>query len=57
MARKGENIRKRKDGRWEGRYSVKINNHSKTRSVYAATYLEVKQKLAKAKAEYIMPLV
>ena len=25
MARKGENIRKRKDGRWEGRYHIKEN--------------------------------
>lgn len=51
MPRKGENIRKRKDGRWEGRYVIKVNNISKTRSVYAATYAEVKKKLAKAKTE------
>ena len=55
MARKGENIRKRKDGRWEGRYVVKNGNVSKTRSVYAATYVEVKRKLAKARAEELMP--
>lgn len=51
MPRKGENIRKRKDGRWEGRYVVKIDNTSKIRSVYASTYTEVKKKLAKAKIE------
>lgn len=52
MARKGENIRKRKDGRWEGRYVVKEDNVSKIRSVYAATYAEVKTKLAKARTEH-----
>ena len=51
MSRKGENIRKRKDGRWEGRYVVKIDNISKTKSVYASTYAEAKKKLAKARAE------
>ena len=51
MARKGENIRKRKDGRWEGRYVVKENNISKMRSIYASSYTEVKKKLAKAKME------
>lgn len=51
MPRKGENIRKRKDGRWEGRYVVKADNISKTCSVYASTYAEVKKKLAKAKLE------
>lgn len=55
MARKGENIRKRKDGRWEGRYVVKMGNVSKTRSIYATTYADVKRKLAKARTENIIP--
>ena len=45
MARKGENIRKRKDGRWEGRYHVIENGISKTKSVYAHSYREAKAKL------------
>lgn len=45
MARKGENIRKRKDGRWEGRYHVIENGISKTKSVYARSYRDVKVKL------------
>ncbi len=51
MSRKGENIRKRKDGRWEGRYVVKEDNVSRIHSVYAPTYAEVKKKLAKARTE------
>ena len=46
MARKGENIYKRKDGRWEARYIVGryANGRAKYRSVYAWSYLEVKKK-------------
>lgn len=46
MPRRGENIRKRKDGRWEARYKVGINTSGKTqyRSVYGKTYREVKEK-------------
>lgn len=46
MPRKGENVRKRQDGRWEARY-VKVNPETGTRkitSVYADSYLGVKQK-------------
>ena len=52
MARKGENIRHRKDGRWEGRYPAWDNKTGKhvMKSVYARTYTEVKEKLALAKA-------
>ena len=51
MARRGENIRQRQDGRWEGRY---IKGHSpdgraQYGSVYAKGYLEVKAKLAAVK--------
>ena len=46
MARKGENIRKRKDGRWEGRYKKgrKPNGDIKYGSVYGKTYKEAKVK-------------
>ena len=48
MARHGENIRKRKDGRWEGRYQVYDESRGKLvyRSIYGRTYKEVKEKLA-----------
>ena len=47
MSRRGENIYKRKDGRWEGRYieSRDITGKAKYHSVYAATYKEVKEKI------------
>jgi len=52
MPRKGENIYKRKDGRWEGRYKVGYNESgtAKYRSVYGKTYQEVKLKLVEFKA-------
>lgn len=51
MGRHGENIRKRKDGRWEGRYRIFDENKGKGvyRSVYGHAYKEVKEKLSKAK--------
>ena len=51
MSRRGENIRKRKDGRWEGRYYLFEPNSGKklVHSVYAKTYTDVKEKLLKAK--------
>lgn len=50
MPRRGENIRKRKDGRWEGRYikNYDICGKAKYVSVYGKSYLEVKQKLITA---------
>lgn len=53
MPRKGENIYKRKDGRWEGRYIKSRNNHNKSKYgyVYGRTYKEVKSKLILAKSE------
>jgi integrase len=50
MSRRGENIRKRKDGRWEGRYTVYESGKNHVRSVYARSYAQAKEKLAKAKA-------
>jgi len=49
MPRRGENIYKRKDGRWEGRF--KINEKNKYKSVYGHSYTEVKNKLLKKKNE------
>lgn len=53
MARRGENIRKRKDGRWEGRYPVYSEETGKKRycSLYGKTYIEVKEKLAMKKIQ------
>jgi len=47
MPRRGDNIHKRKDGRWEGRYKsgIKNNGHAKYSSVYAKTFSECKEKL------------
>lgn len=47
MSKRGDNIRKRKDGRWEGRYK-KGRAHDGALiygSVYGKTYREVKEKL------------
>lgn len=47
MPRRGDNIRKRKDGRWEGRYK-KYRNLDGTLvygSLYGKSYIEVKEKL------------
>lgn len=54
MARRGENIRKRSDGRWEGRY---IKGRSESGKpywgyVYGATYAEVREISVRRKAEY-----
>ncbi len=45
MARHGENIRKRKDGRWEGRYKTFDEKRGKYiyRSVYGKDYVETKE--------------
>ncbi len=51
MARHGENIYKRKDGRWEGRYIKGYDAEGKAIPgyVYGKTYKEAKEKLAIAK--------
>ena len=51
MARHGENIRKRKDGRWEGRYPVYSEEKRKQVycSVYGRTYEEAREKLTTKK--------
>jgi len=52
MPRRGENIHKRKDGRWEARYIdfYKSDGKAHYKSVYAPSYSEVKQKSNKLKA-------
>ncbi len=47
MSRRGDNIRKRADGRWEGRYRiVSADSKKHYRSIYGKSYGEVKEKLA-----------
>lgn len=52
MARHGENIYHRRDGRWEGRYikGYDENEKSLTGYVYGKTYKEVKERLTIAKS-------
>lgn len=56
MPRHGENIYKRKDGRWEGRY---IKGHVRGKAqygyVYASSYSEVKEKLFTVKMAALQP--
>ena len=49
MCRKGENIRKRKDGRWEARYIKWRDADGKIHygSLYGKSYNEVKEKRRK----------
>jgi len=49
MSKRGENIRQRKDGRWEARYIeyYKANGKAHYKSLYGKTYGEVKEKLKK----------
>ncbi len=47
MPRRGDNIRKRADGRWEGRYrTITESGEIRYRSVYGKSYNDVKEKLA-----------
>lgn len=53
MARHGERIHKRKDGRWEARYKTGNAENGKTlyKSLYGKTYSEVKGKLKKVEID------
>lgn len=53
MSRRGENIYKRKDGRWEGRYICgrKENGRAKYVSVYGRSYGQVKEQMCQRKEE------
>lgn len=55
MSKKGENIFKRRDGRWEARYIREYDASGKTRYgfCYGKTYKEAKDKAARAKAALI----
>lgn len=57
MPRRGENIRKRADGRWEARFirGYESNGKAKYGYLYAKTYAEVKRK--KAEAQVLKPLL
>lgn len=54
MARKGRNIYKRKDGRWEGRIILgyDINKKRRYHSIYGRNYNEVKEKMQKYVEKY-----
>lgn len=46
MPRRGENIHKRNDGRWEGRYRYReADGTYKYKSIYGKTYREIKERL------------
>ena len=53
MARRGENIYKRKDGRWEGRYKDGFKPDGKTKysSIYGKTYAEVRSAMVKKRLQ------
>ncbi|EOL50466.1 tyrosine-type recombinase/integrase [Enterococcus caccae] len=55
MTRKGENIYKRKDGRWEGRYIKGRTQNGKIiyGSIYGRTYASVKEQLIHLKAKHL----
>lgn len=53
MSRRGDNIHKRKDGRWEGRYQLPSNTSPRYKSVYGKTYKETKEKLDNLRKEGI----
>ena len=59
MARRGENIYHRKDGRWEGRYKSGYDESGKAkyRSVYGHSYMEAREKLAPLKTRSPAPHV
>lgn len=55
MAKRGLNIYKRKDGRWEGRYKNRFTENGKVRymSVYGKSYTAVKELLEKKRGELL----
>lgn len=55
MARRGENIYKRKDGRYEGRYVIGRSENGRTRFgyVYGRQYSAVREELIRKKSEQI----
>lgn len=59
MAKRGDNIRKRKDGRWEGRYKKgrAADGSIIYGSVYGKTYKEVKEKMASIQQRRLLPII
>lgn len=57
MPRRGENIYKRKDGRWEGRYIKQYDIKGKAQYgyIYGKTYSAVKKLLAEKQIKNIKP--
>ena len=57
MPKTGENIYKRKDGRWEGRFisGRRQDGRAKYTSVYARTYATAKAKLEERKRMVVSP--
>lgn len=55
MPRKGENIYKRKDGRWEGRFIKARDEHNQIvyGYIYGKSYREVKERLLVVKAKHL----
>jgi len=53
MSKRGENIYKRKDGRWEGRYisGRKPDGSAKYTSIYGKSFREVRDSLERKKGE------
>ena len=56
ISRKGENIYKRKDGRWEARYikGYELSGKAKYGFCYGKSYKEAKEKVSKCKAEIVV---
>ena len=56
MSKKGENIYKRKDNRWEARYikAYAPDGSAKYGYCYGKTYHEAKEKVTKAKSELLI---
>ena len=57
MSRRGDNIHRRKDGRWEGRCKLGINEKGKAiyHSIYGKTYTDCKKKLEEYALAYKLP--
>lgn len=54
VSKRGENIYKRKDGRWEGRYLTYKDGTKKYISIYSKTYAGVKEKLLIARQNAVL---
>ncbi len=55
MSKRGDNIHRRKDGRWEGRIKIGSypNGKTKYKSVYGSSYREVKEKMISSETSII----